>query len=83
MVKNLDVFVVGLGMTIGFAIVLMNFTGMWPCNIIQSLNKLQLADYIRTNPLLNDLADYIRTNPLLNKIIGDVHYWSTYLFRCR
>jgi hypothetical protein len=82
MVKNWDIAVVVLGMIIGFAIVLMNFTGMWPCNIIQALNKLPLADYVKSNELLNNLADYVKSNELLNNTIGDIHYWSTYLFRC-
>jgi hypothetical protein len=82
MVKNWDIAVVVLGMITGFAIVLMNFTGMWPCNIIQALNKSPLADYVKSNELLTNLADYVKSNELLTNTIGDIHYWSTYLFRC-
>ncbi len=69
MVKNWDIAVVVIGMILGFAIVLMNFTGMWPCNIIQALNE-------------SPLADYVNSNALVSNTIGDIHYWSTYLFRC-
>ena len=69
MVKNWDIAVVVPGMILGFAIVLMNFTGMWPCNIIQTLNKSPLEDYVNSNELLSNTID-------------GIHYWSTYLFRC-
>ncbi len=82
MVKNWDISVVVLGMIIGFAIVLMNFTGMWPCNIIQTLNKSPLTDYVKSNELLSNFTDYVKSNELLSNTIGDIHYWSTYLFRC-
>ncbi len=82
MVKNWDIAVVVLGMMIGFAIVLMNFTGMWPCNIIQTLNKSPLADYVNSNALVSNLADYVNSNALVKNIIDGIHYWSAYLFRC-
>jgi hypothetical protein len=82
MVKNWDIAVVVLGMIIGFAIVLMNFTGMWPCNLIQTLNKSPLTDYVSSNALVSNLADYVSSNALVRNTIGDIHYWSTYLFRC-
>jgi hypothetical protein len=95
MVKNWDIAVVVLGMIIGFAIVLMNFTGMWPCNIVQALSKSPLADYVNSNALVSNLADYVNSNALVSNLadyvnsnalvsntIGDIHYWSTYLFRC-
>jgi hypothetical protein len=82
MVKNWDVAVVVLGMMIGFAIVLMNFTGMWPCNIIQTLNKSHLTDYLNSNALLTNFTDYLNSNALLRNTIGDIHYWLTYPFRC-
>jgi hypothetical protein len=95
MVKNWDIAVVVLGMMIGFAIVLMNFTGMWPCNIIQTLNKSPLADYVNSNALVSNLADYVNSNALVSNLadyvnsnalvkntIDDIHYWSTYSFRC-
>ena len=82
MVKNWDIAVVVLGMISGFAIVLMNFTGMWPCTIIQTLNKSPLADYVNSNGLVSNLADYVNSNGLVSNTIGDIHYWSTNLFRC-
>jgi hypothetical protein len=82
MVKNWDIAVVVLGMIIGFAIVLMNFTGMWPCNMVQALNKSPLTDYVNSSQLLADLADYVNSSRLLANAIGDIHYWSTHLFRC-
>ncbi len=82
MVKNWDIAVVVLGMIMGFAIVLMNFTGMWPCKIIQTLNESPFTDYVNSNELLNNFTDYVNSNELLSNSIGDIHYWSTYLFRC-
>ena len=82
MVKNWDIAVVVFGMIMGFAIVLMNFTGMWPCNIIQTLNKSPLADYVNSNELLSNFTGYVNSNELLSNTIGGIHYWLTYLFRC-
>jgi hypothetical protein len=82
MVKNWDIAVVALGMICGFAIVLMNFTGMWPCNIIHIVNKSPFTDYVASNELLSNLTDYVASNELLSNTIGEIHYWSTYLFRC-
>ena len=82
MVKNWDIAVVVLGMIIGFSVVLMNFTGMWPCNIIQTLDKSPLAHYINSNALVSNLVDYVNSNALFENTIDDIHYWSTYLFRC-
>ncbi|MEJ7642609.1 MAG: hypothetical protein WKF36_10500 [Candidatus Nitrosocosmicus sp.] len=82
MVKNWDIAVVTIGMIFGFAIVLMNFTGLWPCNIIQSLNKSPFTDYVNSNELLSNLTGYVNSNELLSNTIGDIHYWSTHLFRC-
>ena len=82
MVKNWDIAVVVLGMMIGFAIVLMNFTGMWPCNIIQTLNKSPFTDYVKSSELLSNFTDYVKSSELLSNTIGDIHYWSTHLFRC-
>ena len=69
MVKNWDIAVVVLSMIIGFAIVLMNFTGMWPCNIIQMLNN-------------SPFTGYVNSKELLSNTIGDIHYWLTYPFQC-
>jgi hypothetical protein len=82
MVKNWDIAVVVLGMIIGFAIVMMNFTGMWPCNIVQALDKSPLADYVNSSQILANLADYVNSSRILANAIGDIHYWSTHLFRC-
>ena len=82
MVKNWDISVVVLGMIIGFSIVMMNFTGMWPCSIIQSLNVSPLTDYVNSNAVLSNFKDYVNSNAVLSNAIGDIHYWLTYPFRC-
>lgn len=69
MSNNWDVIAIALGMTIGFAIILMNFTGIWPCNIIYALDK-------------SNLLDGIGVNHHIGNSIGEIHYWLTYLFRC-
>ncbi len=82
MVKNWDIAVVVLGMIIGFAIVLMNFTGMWPCNITQMLNNSPFTGYVNSNELLSNFTGYVNSNELLSNTIGDIHYWLTYPFQC-
>ncbi len=82
MVKNWDIAVVVLGMIIGFAIVLINFTGMWPCNIIQMLNNSPFTGYVNSNELLSNFTGYVNSNELLSNTIGDIHYWLTYPFQC-
>ncbi len=69
MANNWDVIAVALGMTIGFTIILMNFTGIWPCNIIHALDKSEV------------LNEFKSTNSISNSV-GDIRYWLSYLFQC-
>ena len=68
--KHIDVILVGLGMTIGFCVILMNLTGMWPCQLLDAT-----GNYINVDSLQN-------SDQPLNKIIYDMHYWLKDLFRC-
>ncbi len=61
MVNNWDVIaVVVVGMIIGFAIVLMNFTGIWPCN--NSISNVAFDRLCDSNELLSNFADYVSSN---------------------
>lgn len=69
MANNWDVVAVALGMFIGFAIILMNFTGMWPCNIIHAVDESEIIKEF-------NIPNYVSNS------VGDIRYWLTYLFRC-
>jgi hypothetical protein len=69
MANNLDVIAIALGMTIGFVIILMNLTGIWPCDLIHAIDS---------SPLVNN----VNSIASINNLISDTHYWLAYLFRC-
>jgi len=70
MKNNFDVILITLGMTVGFIVIIMNLTGMWPCNII----------YISDKPLFNNNSSLMQQTS--NHFIDDTRYWLIHLFRC-
>ena len=68
--NNLDVILIGLGMTIAFCVILMNLTGMWPCQLIEAS-----GNYINVDNLQN-------SEQPLNKFTHDMHHWLKGLFQC-
>ena len=68
--NNLDVILIGLGMIIGFCIILMHLTGMWPCQLLDASGQMLQIDR------------YGYTDQPINKIIYDMHYWLKDLFQC-
>ena len=68
--NNLDVILIGLGMTIGFCVILMHLTGMWPCQIIEGTGQ-----FINVDTLQN-------SDEPISKFTYDMHYWLKGLFRC-
>ncbi|CAN5637929.1 hypothetical protein BH23THE1_BH23THE1_16760 [soil metagenome] len=68
--KYADVIAIALAMAVAFFVVLMNLTGMWPCQLLEASGK-----YFQVDTLQNS------TEPI-NKIIYDTHYSLKGLFRC-
>lgn len=68
--KHMDVIVIALAMTIGFCVILMNLTGMWPCQLLEATGQYYQVDTLQNS-----------TEPI-NKIIYDTHYSLKGLFRC-
>ncbi len=68
--KYADVIVVALAMTIGFSVILMNLTGLWPCQILEATGQ-----YFQIDTLQNS------TEPV-GKVMYDMHYSLEGLFRC-
>ncbi len=75
MINNFDVVLVIAAMLIGFSVILMHLTGLWPCTIIQKMDKLSVMNYS------NGLT-MIGREPLKSSI-GEIHYLLTNLFRCK
>ncbi len=49
--NRIDVILVVCGMIIGFIVILMHLTGMWPCSIINKLDKTFSFNYSNTSAL--------------------------------
>lgn len=41
--RRWDAILVGLGMAIGFSVIIMKYTGYWPCHIIDMLQLHQIS----------------------------------------
>ena len=68
--KYTDVVIVALAMTIGFCIILMNLTGLWPCQILEATGQ-----YFQIDTLQN-------STKAVDKIMYDMHNSLEGLFRC-
>ncbi len=66
--SNVDVLIVVMGMIIGFSVILMHLTHTWPCNMMNSYDKL----YKTRN----------HDSPGSNNFIDDMLYWLKGFFRC-
>lgn len=69
-VKNLDVVCIGLGMFIGFCIILMHLTGMWPCQILATTSQTI------------DIDKFQNSKEPFTAFAYDIHYWIKDLFQC-
>ena len=67
--KYTDVVIVALAMTIGFCVILMNLTGLWPCQILQATGQ-----YFQIDTLQNSTG-------AIDKIMYDMHNSLEGLFR--
>jgi hypothetical protein len=66
---GIDVIFVALGMTVGFIVILMNLTDMWPCSIINAVN----GSFLANNPIINSTTSFM----------DGTHHLLTNLFQCR
>ena len=73
MIKNFDVVLVAIGLIVGFIVIVMHLTGIWPCNILNKIN----------NSSLNKLNIFSINEESYQKFIGDMHYLLTNLFLCK
>ena len=69
-IKYADVVIVALAMTIGFCVILMNLTGLWPCQILEATGQ-----YFQIDTLQNSTGS-------IDKIMYDLHNSLVGLFRC-
>ena len=68
--KYTDVIIVALAMTIGFCVILMNLTGLWPCQILETTGQ-----YFKIDTLQNSTG-------AIDKVMYDTHNSLQGLFRC-
>jgi hypothetical protein len=73
MFRNFDVILVTIGLIIGFMVIVMHLTGIWPCNIINKIDKTSLNNF---NIFSINEATY-------QNFIGDMHYLLANLFLCK
>ena len=66
----MDVILIALAMTIGFSVILMHLTDMWPCKLLAVTGQHFQIDTLQNS-----------TEPL-NKIRYDMDYWLKGLFQC-
>lgn len=74
MIKHYDVVLVTAGLIIGFSVIVMHLTGIWPCNILYKLDNLSISGKHHMNS----------TNELnLNKVMDEIHYLRVNFFLCK
>ena len=67
--ERIDVYLVAIGMIVGFVVILMNLTGMWPCAIINAVN----GSFLVNNPIINSTTSFM----------DGTHHLLTNLFQCK
>ena len=72
-IKNFDVILVAVGLMVGFMMIVIHLTGIWPCSII---NKIDTSSLKNLNILSINEETY-------QKFIDDMHYLLTNLFLCK
>lgn len=66
---GIDVILVALGMIVGFVVILMHLTDMWPCSIINAVN----GSFLANNHIINSTTS----------LMDGTHHLLTSLFQCR
>ena len=72
-IKNFDVILVAVGLIVGFMVIVIHLTGIWPCSIINKTNKSSLKN----------LNIFSINEETFQKFIDDMHYLLTNLFLCK
>ena len=72
-IKNFDVILVAVGLIVGFMVIVIHLTGIWPCSIINGINKSSLKN----------LNIFSINEETYQKSIDDMHYFLTNLFLCK
>ena len=79
--SRIDIIIVTAGMIIGFSVILMHLTGMWPCTIITKLDKLFLTN--NSNSISLTQSQGLTGEWTFQNFIKELHYLLTNLFRCK
>jgi len=72
-IKNFDIILVAVGLIVGFMVIVIHLTGIWPCSIINKIN----------NSSLKNLNIFSINEETYQKFIDDMHYLLTNLFLCK
>ncbi len=75
MKNRIDVFIVAMGMIIGFIVIIMHLTAVWPCEAMNKFDKFFISHNSNTSTLKIG-------NKSLN-IISETHYLLSGLFHCK
>lgn len=68
--KYVDVVLIGFGMFIGFCVILMHLTGMWPCQLL-----------LATGNFVN-IENFHNAKDPLTAFVYDMHYGLLSLLKC-
>jgi len=79
--NRIDVILVVSGMIIGFIVIIMHLTGLWPCSIINKLDKTFSFNYSNTSALEGGGGEGGRMT--FNNFVGGVHFALANLCRCK
>lgn len=74
MAKYFDVVLVTVGLIIGFSVIVMHLTGLWPCNIFYKLDNLSILGKNYNNSTNENY---------LNAVMDKIHYLRVNLFLCK
>ena len=72
-IKNFDVILVAVGLIVGFMVIVIHLTGIWPCSIINKIDKSSL----------NNLNIFSINKETFQKFTDEMHYLLTNLFLCK
>lgn len=77
-VKNLDIILIASGMVIGFFVILMHLTDMWPCKIVDKIDDILNI----TSSSASSISDSGTATNSFDKFKYDIHHFVSNLFRC-
>ena len=75
MKNRIDVFLVTMGMIIGFIVIVMHLTDVWPCDAMNKFDKFFLLN--------NSNIGTLKIGNKSINIISETHYLLADLFRCK